>query len=197
MRLWYPSVDHLAERAFELREKYGALQAQDLRMIRGLVCGDCGGGPATPRAVGDRSRPGRWSMADFCATCGRPWKPERAKEVDVIRGEIKIYPRRGAAETVLADQADEWMRLEPIVFVSPRVWPGERWSFFLEAWRLWLHARVGGYTAVAVYGQAHSPAFRGMWTEKKVRYWLLRGRDVVTVRASRRPRLIASTRRAA
>jgi len=197
LRLWYPSVDHLAERAFELRESFGSVQAQDLRVIRSLVCGECGGGPATPHAVGDRSRRGRWTMADFCATCGRPWKPDCAKEVDVGRGEIKIYPRRGAAESALAHQVDEWIRLKAVVIRRPRDWPTERWGFALEVWRLWLHARVGGYAAVAAYGSEHSGAFREMWTRDKVQRWLLRGRDVVTRRALKRPQLIPAMQRAA
>jgi hypothetical protein len=197
VKLWYPSVDRLAGRAFELRESLGSIQAQDLRVIRSERHRGCKG-PWTLTVEGDRRRgPGKWSPKVACAKCGAEYKHEISEELEVLRGEIEIYPRRGAAESALAHQVDEWVRLRAVVFLCPKRWPTERWDFVLEAWRLWLHAQVGGYAAVAVYGRTYCAAFSGMWTEWKVRDRLLRAREVVTERALRRPQLIPSMRRTA
>ncbi len=159
--------------------------------MSGEFCTACKGGPRTTAIVGDRSRPGRWSSVEVCSTCRRPWSEDLRGERDVIKGEVDLYPRVGAAEGRLALELDEWGRLETVFFAPGRGCTGERWAFAVEAWRLWLHARVGSYYGVALYAQEHSARFAGWWTEQSVRYWLEKAHGIVIGRALRRPRMIS------
>jgi hypothetical protein len=192
MQLWYSSVNHLAERAFELQAKRSAgLEAQDLRVMSGEFCLACKGGPRTTAIVGDRSRPGRWSSVEVCSTCRRPWSEDLRGQRDVIKGEVDIHPRVGATEAHLAVELDEWGRLEKVFFAPGKSCTQERWEFAIEAWKLWLHSRVGSYFGVAVYGHENSSSFGGWWTEQSVRYWLEKAQGVVIRRALHRPRMIS------
>ncbi len=201
---FYSDVDTLVQRAFDLQES--PVRAMDLRLISGEFCARCGSGRKTSIGWSGRGAPSQevsvcwdcWAgIVDAHGEKARDhmhkavWIGTARGEFDVLKNEVTIYPRAGAAEEMILDQIDESMRLRRVVFVRPHDWPKDRWGFALDAWKLWLHPQIGSYSTVATYGQENTLRYVGWWTAKRVRYWICEARVVVQYRAQRHPRLLA------
>jgi len=154
-----------------------------LRAIRGVICARCKGGPKTIEFRGKRL-PGRWHLVEICASCRQPWTQDESGEFDV--------PKAGGGpspdpERHLVRDLDEYEYLRSIMDNRPRAWEADRWSFALQAWRVYLHPKIGSYQSAAEYanGLKVQPAFPEWWTRDIVWRWVNRARLVVKQRMGR------------
>ena len=207
MRL-YSDVDTLAQRAFDLQE--ATVRAMDLRLISGEFCARCGSGRRTKIGWSRRGSPNEevsvcwdcWSgLVDAHGAQARDhmhkavWVGTARGEFDVLKNEVTIYPRLGAAEEAFLGQIEESLRLRCVVFERPRDWPKDRWGFALDAWRLWLHGQIGSYKSAAAHGRKYAPMYESWWTPDCVERWIERARGVVRKRAMHRPVLLSKEAR--
>ena len=154
--------DDIAARYFAGLDALTPLRAIDLRMIVAELCSHCRGGPATRRIgrfVRSRLDPeqhlAEWE--EICSSCGREWEPEPWGERYVLRGEIQVNARAGAAEEHVLVALDRRLRTWPWIVRCiepvPRPWPRALWAKAIALWRA--HLRAGSCELVAAAARLH------------------------------------------
>lgn len=185
---FFHEADETLRRYIHLRHHRGEVRAQDLAAMRGARCRRrirtfegvrvCGG----PRT---RRRRSNGTTSAVCADCGQPWNGEQLADLVARPARHLSRGEATAAELKLAGVVEAWLRVARLVEPRPRESSEAYWRFVIEAWGLFLDARVHGREGVVEHGAVLFPELGTWWTEWHVRRGIAYGRDKVSKRIAR------------
>lgn len=127
-------------------------------------------------------------FVEICASCREPWTQDESGEYDIPR-DGKQRASSGSIESRVIRDMDEFIALESIMAHRPRNWQSARWAFACQAWRVYLHSRVGSFHAAAEYARElrSPPDHIEWWSRDAIRRWVTRAKIIIDQRSRRDP----------